>query len=56
MVLIDFTGHTMAAIFERHLGKSWEDFETEAIEVDTPSSLDRFKSPFFIHQGGESGT
>lgn len=54
--LIDFTGHTMAAIFERHLGKSWEDFETEAIEVDTPSSLDRFKIPFFLHHGGESGT
>jgi hypothetical protein len=54
--LIDFTNHTMAAIFERHLGKSWEDFETEDIEVDTPFSLDGFKIPFFIHRGGEDGT
>jgi hypothetical protein len=54
--LIDFTGHTMAAIFERHLGKSWESFETEDIGVDTPSSLDRIKIPFFIHLGEGSGT
>ncbi len=52
--LIDFTGHTMAAIFELHLGKSWENFETEDIEVDTPSSLDRIKIPFFIHYSEES--
>jgi hypothetical protein len=54
--LIDFTGHTMMAIFERHFGRSLEDFETKEIEVDTPLSLDSFKIPFFIHRGEEGGT
>jgi len=53
---IDFTGHTMAAIFERHFGQSLADFETEELEVAAPSSLDSFKIPFFIHRGAEKGT
>jgi hypothetical protein len=46
--ITDFTGHALAAIFERNLGQSWDEFETDSIDVETESDLEEFKIPFFF--------
>jgi hypothetical protein len=46
--LVEFFGHALAAVFERRLGKTWDDFVHTKHTVYPKAHLESFKIPFFL--------